>query len=167
MKDAERKLMRRKLDVEMRPFRRAAVDKDATQGLLRMVRLALRITTGEIAKTMGIRRSNVFYTEQRELAGTIGLPALVRAAEAMGCVVVYGIVPKDGLTLEALYERRLWANVLGVPELNVREREQVVRAMMEGGGGGGGGGGGRGGGGRRDLRGWAGSGVRSAGPKDT
>lgn len=45
-------------------------------------------------------------------------------------------MPNDGLTLEALWERRLWASVLGVPELNVREREQVVREMMEGAGGG-------------------------------
>ena len=134
MKEAERKLMRRRLDVEMRPFRRAAADKDATQGLLRAVRLALRFPTGEIAKSMGIRQSNVFYAEERELDGTIGMPALVRAAEAMGCVVVYGVVPKDGLTMEALWERRLWTHVLGVPELNVRERELVVKGMKLGAG---------------------------------
>ena len=46
-------------------------------------------------------------------------------------LVVYGIVPKDGLTLEALWERRMWAGVLGVPELNVKERERVVKTMME------------------------------------
>ena len=136
MKEAERKLMRRRLDVEMRPFRRAAGDKDATQGLLRAVRLALRIPVGEIARTMGIRQSNVFYSEERELDGTIGMGVLVRAAEAMGCKVVYGIVPNDGLTMEALWERRLWSNVLGVPELNVRERELVVKGMMLGAGGG-------------------------------
>ena len=134
MKEADRKLMRRRLDVEMRPFRRAAADKDATQGLLRAVRLALRIPTEEIAKAMGIRRSNVFYAEERELDGTIGMGVLVRAAEAMGCVVVYGIVPKDGLTMEALWERRLWSHVLGVPELTVSEREQVVKGMMLGAG---------------------------------
>jgi len=60
MKEADRKLMRRKLDVEMRPFRRAASDKDATQGLLRAVRLALRIPSREIAAKMGIWPSNVF-----------------------------------------------------------------------------------------------------------
>jgi hypothetical protein len=49
----------------------------------------------------------------------------------MGCVVVYGIVPKDGLTLEALYERRLWAGLLGVTELNKKEREGVVKATMQ------------------------------------
>ena len=89
MRDKDRKLMRRRLDVEMRPFRRGATDKDATQGLLRAVRLALRVPMDEIAQRMGIRRSNVFYLEERERKGTIGMPALCRSAEAMGCVVVY------------------------------------------------------------------------------
>jgi transcriptional regulator with XRE-family HTH domain len=120
--------MRRRLDVEMRPFRRGAADKDATQGLLRAVRLALRIPMDEIAQTMGIRRTNVFYLEERERKGTIGMQALCRSAEAMGCVMVYGIVPRGGKTMEALYEERLWAAVLGVPELNRREREGVAAA---------------------------------------
>jgi hypothetical protein len=131
MKEADRKLMRRRLDVEMRPFRKGAADTDATQGLLRAVRQALRIPSREIAATLGIRRTNLFSMEERERKGTIGMQALTRAAEAIGCVVVYGIVPKDGLTMEALWERRLWATVLGVPELKFREREQVVKTMME------------------------------------
>jgi hypothetical protein len=132
MKEADPKLMRRRLDVEMRPFRRAAADKGATQGLLRAVRLALRIPSREIAAKMGIRPSNVFCLEERERKLTIGMQSMMSAAEAMGCVVVYGIVPRNGLTMEALWERRMWATVLGVPELNLREREQVVRAMTEG-----------------------------------
>ena len=123
MKDEDRKLMRRRLDVEMRPFRRGAADKDATQGLLRAVRLAMRIPSREIAAKMGIRESNVFCLEERERKLTIGMQSMMRAAEAMECVVVYGIVPRDGLTMEALYERRLWTSVLGVPELNLTERE--------------------------------------------
>jgi hypothetical protein len=34
-------------------------------------------------------------------------------AQAMGCKVVYGIVPNRGKTLEELAEKRLWAEVLG------------------------------------------------------
>ena len=84
MKEADRKLMRRRLDVEMRPFRRASAVKDATQGLLRAVGLAMRIPSLEIAVKMGIRQANVFQAEEREENGTIGMLALSRAAEAMG-----------------------------------------------------------------------------------
>jgi hypothetical protein len=34
-------------------------------------------------------------------------------AEAMGCSVVYGLVPLKGKTLETLAEERLWRKVLG------------------------------------------------------
>jgi hypothetical protein len=37
-----------------------------------------------------------------------------RMAEAMGCKVMYGIVPEGGKSLEKLAEERLWAGVLGV-----------------------------------------------------
>jgi hypothetical protein len=36
-----------------------------------------------------------------------------RMAEAMGCKVVYGIVPAGGKKLEGLAEERMWAAVLG------------------------------------------------------
>jgi sugar phosphate isomerase/epimerase len=38
--------------------------------------------------------------------------SLSRMAEAMGCKVVYGIVPRGGKTLERLAEERLWRAVL-------------------------------------------------------
>ena len=41
-------------------------------------------------------------------------------AEAMGCKVVYGIVPEGGKTLERLAEERYWKGVLG--ERGTREQ---------------------------------------------
>jgi hypothetical protein len=34
-----------------------------------------------------------------------------RMAQAMGCKVVYGIVPEGGKKLEDLVEKRLWAEI--------------------------------------------------------
>jgi hypothetical protein len=42
-------------------------------------------------------------------------------AQAMGCKMVYGIVPAGGKTLEALVEERLWASVLGVGQTGTRD----------------------------------------------
>ena len=107
------KLARRKLDVEMRPFRQAGLDKHPTAGILRAVRKALRIRSHEIAEKMGHARSVVFAIENREMKGTLTLRAMDRMADAMDCKVVYSVVPKGGRTLEELYEERLWAVVLG------------------------------------------------------
>jgi len=113
MRVSVQKLARRKLDVEMRPFRQAGLDKHPTNGILRAVRKALRIRSHEIAERMGHTRSVVFAMENRERKGTLTLRAMDRMADAMDCKVVYSVVPKGGRTLEELYEERLWAVVLG------------------------------------------------------
>ena len=85
------------------------MEKNPTSGLLRAVRLALRIEVSEIAGKMGIHRSGVFELEARGLTTAITLRTMTRMADAMGCTVVYGIVPKGGRTLEELEEERMWA----------------------------------------------------------
>jgi transcriptional regulator with XRE-family HTH domain len=111
MQERERKLERKRLDFEMRSYRRAGMKRNPTSGLLRAVRQALRVPVAEIAGKMGVSRSVVFELETREPGNRISLRSMTRMAEAMGCKVVYGIVPKNGLTLEALAEERLWAGL--------------------------------------------------------
>ena len=113
MRERERKLERKRLDIEMRSFRRAGTEKCPTEGLLRAVRQALRVPVAEIAGKMGVNRSVVFALEARELKNTATVRSMQRMAEAMGCKVVYGIVPAGGKKLEGLAEERLWAAVLG------------------------------------------------------
>ena len=122
MREKERKLARRRLDVELRPFRRAGMEKRPTHELLRAVRQAVRVPAAEIAEKMGVNRSVIFDLEASERKKTITLRSLDRMAEAMGCKVVYGIVPVGGKTLEELAEERLWMSVLGVPKLDGRRR---------------------------------------------
>jgi len=113
MRAREREKLQRKLDVEMRPFRRAGMDTNQTNGLLRAVRTALKVPILEIAGKMAVSRSVVFDLEVRETSSAVTLRSMSRMAEAMGCKVVYGIVPKHGRTLEQLAEERLWRSVLG------------------------------------------------------
>ena len=98
----DRRLLRKKLDREMRHYRLAGREKDPTNGLLRAVREALRIPFKEISERMGVERSGLIGLEGREETGSITLRSLGRMAEAMGCKVVYGVVPLNGKTLEEL-----------------------------------------------------------------
>ena len=113
MRERERNYARKRLDLEMRSYRQAGREKNLTNGLLRAVRQTLNIPVAEIAEKMGVNRSVVFDLEAREPKNTISLKSMSRMADAMGCKVVYGIVPKDGKTLEELEEERLWRSVLG------------------------------------------------------
>jgi len=109
----ERKLLRKKLDREMRFYRLAGREKNPTSGLLRAVRQALRVPLKEVAGRLGIGESNVFAMEEREETGAITLRSLGRMSAAMGCKVVYGVIAANGKTLEAMEEERLWKSVLG------------------------------------------------------
>ncbi|MGC1463786.1 MAG: hypothetical protein WA802_16405 [Terracidiphilus sp.] len=104
--------MKRKLDEEMRPFRQAGRVLSPINGLLRATRTVLRIPVAEIAANAEINRSVLFDLERRELKGAITLRSLSRMAEAMGCKLVYGIVPRYGKTLEQLMEAREWRKAL-------------------------------------------------------
>jgi transcriptional regulator with XRE-family HTH domain len=121
MQEKDRKLARMRLDVEMRSYRHAGRAKNPTNRLLRAVRQALRVPLAEIAGKMGVNRSVIWELEEREQKNTISLRSLSRMADAMGCKVVYGIVPKGGKTLGELAEERLWASVLGVGRTVDRE----------------------------------------------
>jgi hypothetical protein len=113
MVGTERKLLRKKLDKEMRFYRLAGREKNPTSGLLRAVRQALKIPIKELMERMRVGDTAVFALEEREEMGSITLRSLGRMAEAMECKVVYGIIPANGKTLEAVEEERLWKSVLG------------------------------------------------------
>lgn len=102
MRERDRIVARRKLDKEMRPLRVLAKTPNQTPGLLRAVRQALGVRAGEMAKRLGVNRSVLFRLERSELAWTISLDSMNRVAKAMGCQLVYGIVPQRGATLEEL-----------------------------------------------------------------
>lgn len=112
MRAKDRRAARQRLDEEMRPFRSAGREKDATQGLLRAIRQAVGIPMAEVVAKSGVGMSEVDRLERAELTGTITMRALSRQAEAMGCDMYYGIVPKGGMTLERLTAMREWKEFL-------------------------------------------------------
>ncbi len=131
MRAREKERLQRKLDREMQPFRRAGKDENPTNGLLRAVRKALRVPVAEIAGKMGVNRSGVFDLEARELKSSATLRSMSRMAEAMGCKMVYGIVPEGGKTLEELVEAKLWAELLAKRTVRRLSRDAASRQDRE------------------------------------
>ena len=65
-------------------------------GWIRAIREALGMTQVQLAARLGVSRQSVQDLEKAEANRRITLDSLDRLAHAMGCRVVYGIVPKDG-----------------------------------------------------------------------
>jgi predicted DNA-binding mobile mystery protein A len=74
------------------------------RGWVRAVREALGMSAAVLAARMGITAGAVTRLEQSEAADRIGLDTLRRAADALGCDLVYLLVPRRPLT-EVVRER--------------------------------------------------------------
>jgi hypothetical protein len=73
------------------------------EGWLRTVRRAVGIPAAEAAARIGVEEREIFRAEYTEGRGVISLRTLRRAAESLGCELVYGLVAKEG-TLKAMAE---------------------------------------------------------------
>ena len=97
MKPEFRKLRIRQLERAYTGYREAAQVPRPQRGWLRAVREATGLTMQEMAERLGHKsRALAAYLEKSEAEYTISLGNLRQAAEALGCQLVYAIVPKNG-----------------------------------------------------------------------
>ncbi len=102
------------------------------QGWLRMMRHAVGIPVAEMARRLGVGGSEVYRMEYAEDRGVIELQTLRRAAEALGCDLVYGLAPREE-TLVAIAAdtgvarelKRVEALERGLKKARERRREAV------------------------------------------
>ena len=74
-------------------------------GWLKAVRLALGMSSQQVANKLSITRQGVQDMERREKDGSITIKALREVANALDMQLVYGFIPKDN-SLDALVERK-------------------------------------------------------------
>jgi predicted DNA-binding mobile mystery protein A len=92
MKDAIRHLDKR--FATLRPLIR---NPRPPKGWLRAVRDALGMTTAQLARRIGVTQPRIIELEKAEISGTVTLHSLQRAAEALGCQIIYALVPNRPL----------------------------------------------------------------------
>ena len=97
------------------------------RGWIRAIRDALGMTTSQLAARMGVKQPRISELERGEASGKITVQSLERAAEAMGCRLVYAIVPIIPLT-EMIETRaaRLAGRQLASVEQTMRLENQEV-----------------------------------------
>jgi predicted DNA-binding mobile mystery protein A len=104
-----------------------------TKGWLRAIREATGITVSETARRMGRAPSLVIQQERAEADYRITLRSLGKAAEALGCQLVYVLVPKNGSIYELAEERarnKATENVRAV-EHSMALEDQAVGGVPE------------------------------------
>ncbi|MFA7340077.1 MAG: mobile mystery protein A [Candidatus Obscuribacterales bacterium] len=94
MNNLTSKLRRRQLDDKLARFREL---ERMPRGYIREIRESLEMTTYRLAEKMGISQPALVNIELSERNGTISLKSLEKAAAALGCKVVYALVPDVSL----------------------------------------------------------------------
>jgi predicted DNA-binding mobile mystery protein A len=139
-------LARKHLDERLTPLRESAAFVRPPRGWVRAIRDALGMTTGQLAKRIGVDQSRITKLEHAEIEGSVSLKTLRQAAEGLGCTLVYAFVPTPSLD-EMVRERageiaarelarvnhtmRLENQALTQPDLK-QERERLVLALIAG-----------------------------------
>jgi predicted DNA-binding mobile mystery protein A len=123
MKDAIRHL-----DKRFTGLRHLAQSPRPAKGWLRAIRDALGMTSAQLARRLGVSQPRIIELEQSEVRGNVTLNTLQRAAEAVGCRLVYALIPEQPLAqtvrerTELIAERQLKA-----VEQTMRLEDQSVK----------------------------------------
>ncbi|HWL46030.1 MAG TPA: mobile mystery protein A [Ilumatobacter sp.] len=87
---------RRELDARLDQIRESTATPPA-RGWLRAVRDVLEMPARHMAERLDVTPAAIYGLERSEQAGTIRLDTLRRAADALGCDLVYALVPRASL----------------------------------------------------------------------
>jgi predicted DNA-binding mobile mystery protein A len=95
---------------QIQPVKRYAAP---VHGWIKAVRGALGMSTAQLAARLGVKQPSIVALEQSEAKGTIELATLRRAAEALGCTLVYALVPNKPLESTVRERARVFAQHRG------------------------------------------------------
>ena len=130
----------------LQPFRQLARAQAPRGGWVRAVREALGMSAAQLAARLNVTRQTIRDLEQSEATGTITLESLNKLASAMGCKVIYALVPEkpldemqreraskiaDSLVKPVSHSMKLEAQSISERD-EQRQKDQIVRKLLEG-----------------------------------
>jgi predicted DNA-binding mobile mystery protein A len=95
---------RNQIDQMVEPWRNLVRKTPPKGGWIRLVRNALGMTTRQLAERLGVKQPRIVKIEKAEMDGSITLKSLRDAANALGCDLVYAVVPRKSIR-DVLEER--------------------------------------------------------------
>ena len=81
----------------VRPFRKLLNRDIPPRGWIRAIQQALGVTNVQLARRLKLKPQTIEAMQRNEAGGTIKLQTLRKLAEALGCRVVYAVVPLKSL----------------------------------------------------------------------
>jgi predicted DNA-binding mobile mystery protein A len=85
------------LEIRFRPLRKLEDTSRPSSGWIKVIRQVLGMTTGQLAKRIGVAQSRITALEKAEANDAVTLKTLRHAAEGLNCTLVYFILPNEPL----------------------------------------------------------------------
>jgi predicted DNA-binding mobile mystery protein A len=99
-------------------------------GWLNAVRTALGMSARALGERVGLSQPRIALIERGEVDGSISLKTLERAAQGLGCRVVYVLVPEEG-SLAAMRERQALRKAQALNQYAERHMELEEQATAD------------------------------------
>ena len=132
MRANERASARKQLDKRLNILRKSEALARPPRGWIKAIRNALGMTTAQMGHRLGVSQPRVVAIEKAEVTGAITLATLERAARALDCRLVYGLVPNQPLqTLAGERAATLAGKLLQTTRHNMALEAQSVDAADE------------------------------------
>ena len=104
-------------------------------GWVKTIRRAIGMSVEQLAERLGVKRARVAQLENAEPHDAVTLRTLRAAADAMGCELVYAIIPKDSSTLHNIIKNRAMliakAQIENVADTMTLEAQSVEPEFLE------------------------------------
>lgn len=130
----------------LRPFRRLSRAQLPRGGWVRAIREALGMSGAQLAARLNVTRQTIKDLEHSEATGKITLDSLNKLAAALGCRVVYALVPKklleemqrdrareiaESLLKPVSHSMKLEAQAIGERD-EQRQRDRIIQGLLQG-----------------------------------
>jgi len=102
-------IIRQQLDKKLQNFADLKDSPPPMKGWIRAIRDALGMTGEQLARRIGVQKQRVAALEKAEVEGKATINSMKKAAEAMDCVFVYALVPRDSLEANVQRHARKYA----------------------------------------------------------
>ena len=146
MKQEYAKLKLKQTEDLVQPFRRLVKAQTPRSGWVRAIREALGMSAQQLGMRVRVKRQTIENLERSEARGKITLDSLNRIASALGCRVVYALVPEkpleemrrerareiaESVVKPVSHSMRLEAQSIGKRE-EQRQKEELAQKLLQG-----------------------------------
>ena len=135
------KLIRKQLDKSLDRLKDMKFSVPPQKGWIRAIREAIGMSGRQLGKRLNVSKQRIHELENEELSGSVTIKTMRKAAEALQCIYIYGLIPHENLEqivknrAEYISKRKMKISnqtmMLENQQLSEKETEEMTHSQAE------------------------------------